>query len=434
MFTATTPTPLDPNTYLSQQTLEHYLQLLDSSSTSQRLVSKTKRLQQHNNSKNKKLLDRPSWTNKVHELGAMLSPRQSPRQPTQRPPKHPIRTHHRHKQRPKQRNQQQINGKKQQLLFLLGKLVQHHTNTSQPCAPVSPRGLENACKELLTETKKNIVNEYVEAGEHHRKHGRHLQALNAFNRAVLFKKQGEFSLSRLHQLQAQLNLDRHDRNVRNNRNGDREQIRTAGGTIYYRDLNDEFGPMCPSSALSASEWEIQSAVSSQSSFTSPPSSATSASPTPPPTQATETTATVLPPSPPRDTGHSTSRQHSGRMPRQRHRKIKTKGTGQKQQQKQQQQQQQKHFWSNPVVPRQQRQHHQHHVLHFGHLSARKPIKTSLRFPIQPPRARFEEEDSLILQRHKEKQRKWERTGFLYSREAAVGWGPMQTAPVCDVLH
>lgn len=423
MFTATPPTPLDPNTYLSQQTLEHYLQRLDSSSTSQHLVSKTKRLQQHNNSKNKKLLDRPSWTNKVHKLGTMLSPRQ----PTQHPHKQSSRAHNRHKHRPQQREQQQINGKKQQLLFLLGKLVQHHTKTSKQCAPVSPRGLENACKELLTETKKNIVNEYVEAGEHHRKHGRHLQALNAFNRAVLFKKQGEFTFAKLHQLQEQHNVDSHG--TRNNRNGDREQIRTAGGTIYYRDLNDEFDPLCPSSALSASEWEIQSAVSSQSaSFTSPPSSVTSPSPTPPPTHATETAATVLPPSPPRDTGHNKSRQHSNRMPRQRHRKIKTKGQGKDMGQKQ------KHFWSNPVVPRQQRQHHRHHVLNFGHLRARKPIKTPLRFPIQPPRARFEEEDSLILQRHKEKQRKWERTGILYSREAAVGWGPMRTAPVCNVLH
>jgi hypothetical protein len=362
------------------QYLEQFLERLEIQSVSQQLTLDSQKLHQHNNDVRNRLFSKPCII-KMNETSQKK--RHQHRQQRQQ---RQHRQHRQHRQQRQQRqhhqqSQQEIHAKQQKILVALGKIISHQKRAKERNVAMSPRGISIAYKKLLKDTKKKIIQEYVLDGEYFRKHGRHMQALKAFETAILTKEQPT-SIPEV--------------KLRNKNKID--------NVIEYRDLNDSdrmfaCSPWIPD--VSATKWKL-------SPFNSPPHS--------PPTDTASSpilSPTLSPkfkPSPPPPSKNKGTRKKY----RQRKKTAKTNKLNEET------------LWSNPIVHqphelKYQKQVNTNHHLGFFHClppytNYRKPKTSTLRYPIKSQRARFEEEDSLMLKKHKDGQRKWERTGILYSRD------------------
>ena len=181
------------NTYLS----EAILRRIESNQKVDILLNKTHNLHTHQHLPDTNL-SVPVWQKDIFEQQLTLTPRQLQLQHIQEqqqleqtaaPPK-VVRSHtNQNNSTANTIETNTIEYKQQQLLILLGKLIQHKQKTDYLASPISPRSINKAKQKVLEATKRKLIDQYITQGEHHRNENRHLHALQSFQHAILIKQQ-----------------------------------------------------------------------------------------------------------------------------------------------------------------------------------------------------------------------------------------------------
>ena len=370
-------------TYLSQNNLKRYLEHQEIQHVSRKLVQLSRSLHQVSpcNMQQSSSQQRPPRTSRSPRSPSQQRPprtSRSPRSPrSQQPPTFISDVDSKH-----------IKQKQEQILLLLGKLGRKQQEKVNAVSQTSPRLIEKAYKELMRDTRKKLIEECVIDGEHHRNNGRHLRALASFNRAVLFKeKEKHLSVVLRRRQSDQLRQQQQLQNQLQNRTS----VTTAGGTVHHQHLPTNMYRHDNTNVATA-QWKLSS--SPLGSPVESPLGSPLGSPLVVGTQ------TVPVPAPPLKSWKSRKTRKCIRQ------KITVSCT------------KDSNTSTGTRIPTS--------ILNFGRLPAetnyRKIKRNVRRWPVQPPRARFEEEDSILLKSHREKQLKWERSGILYSRERGGGGG------------